>query len=63
MREDRTEVREGVSHVREENGLMGPPENRDTGAGESLLYLRNKEERKRVGAETRTEDLETRART
>ena len=42
---------------------MGPPENRDTGAGESLLYLRNKEERKRVGAETRTEDLETRART
>ena len=42
---------------------MGPPENRDTEAGESLLYLRNKEERKRVGAETRTEELETRART
>lgn len=36
---------------------MGPPENRDAEAGECLLYLRNKEEKKRL----RTEELETRA--
>lgn len=62
MRKDRTEVREGVSHVREENSLMGPPENRDARAGECVLYLRNSEEGRRFGAKTmRTEELERRS--
>ena len=51
MRKNPTEVREGVSHIREENSLMGPPENRDAGAAECALYLRNSEEERRFGAE------------
>lgn len=58
MRKDPTEVREGVSHIREENSLTGPPENRDTRAGECVLCLRNSEEGRSFGAETRTEELE-----
>ena len=52
VRKNPTEVREGVSHIREENSLMGPPENRDARAAECALYLRNSEEERRFGAET-----------